>query len=69
MIKSKAGWKNKNSGGFRVIIHYEDIMYIYFFYKMWNVLLLEKGKFWYSGEEELKKVSWILNIGEKWKLR
>ena len=21
VIKSKAGWKNKNSGGFRVIIH------------------------------------------------
>ena len=71
VIKSRGGWIFfflKNSGSFGVIIHYKDIKY-FFFYKIWDVLLLEKGKFWDNKGEELKKVLWILNIGEKWKLR
>ena len=64
--------KKINSGGFKVVIHYKDIKVFFFFliifYKMWDELLWEKGKFWDSRKEELKKVPWILNNGksENW---
>ena len=75
-VKCRMDWyeKKENFGIVGFIVHSKDIKFIFlkFFFilcKMWDGLLWEKGKFWDNKKEKLKKVPWILNSGEKWKVR